>query len=86
MRHGPNCGNCRYSSPEIVDFNAAGDEEPTPILLCHRYPPTMIATGIIGHEGRTTDAAMAFPQVQSTDWCGEWQPPEPEYAGTGGEQ
>lgn len=80
------CAFCRFADPSVVDFDSRGEANPSPVLLCHRYPPAMIGTGVIDSERGTTDAAMAFPQVQETDWCGEYQPPEGNYMGTGGEQ
>lgn len=68
-----NCAICYYSTPEIVDFDAAGAETPTPILLCRRYPPTMVGTGEVDPISGTTQAGMAFPQVTDRDWCGEWK-------------
>lgn len=60
----PNCSDCRYAIGFIADKNVAGEEDPTPIIECHRYPPVMQAT--------EDELVMLWPQVAVNDWCGEF--------------
>ena len=48
-----------------MGFTAGGDESPTPVLECHRFPPSQIVLN-------ETDVTMLWPQVREDDWCGEW--------------
>jgi hypothetical protein len=61
----PRCGTCRYADPAVIG-NVDGDG-PDAVLLCHRYPPTMIPDD---------DDAVGpvWPLVESTGWCGEHIP------------
>jgi hypothetical protein len=53
----------------MVAFDATGVETPTPVMLCRRYPPSLVP----GHQGHSVEAAIAFPQVEADDWCGEYR-------------
>lgn len=58
---GASCSTCRFADPTV--------EDEAPAVLCRRYPPTVLN----GNDGE--HAAIAFPEVQAEDWCGEWQAP-----------
>jgi hypothetical protein len=51
------CSNCTYGEVAIGD-------DSVPRVDCHRYPPLLFVV-----DG---DPQTAFPQVEGTDWCGEW--------------
>lgn len=53
----PSCVTCRYADPAITDDNQ-------PIVRCRRLPPQ-----VFSHGG---DVCQCWPQVDETDWCGEW--------------
>ena len=62
----PICAECRYSMPNLMDYDENGDEVVTPVLECRRFPPLMVAL---------EDELVAIrPQVAETDTCGEYQP------------
>lgn len=61
------CAECVFAVPIIVDHDAEGNDTPTPVVECHRFPPTAIVTQ---HDGEGT-ASMLWPQVLGDDWCGE---------------
>lgn len=52
------CGRCHYADPVVTD-----DAEPSPVLICRRYPPTVI-----------DDDWSTWPAVHADDWCGEFRP------------
>lgn len=54
------CSTCLWATPRVAE-----DDEP--VLDCRRYPPQ----AIIEPDG---DIAVFWPQVESGDWCGEYQP------------
>lgn len=54
-----NCSTCRFADIEILD-----DETIT--LTCHRYPPQLVA------EQDHYDITQMWPQMLSSDWCGEY--------------
>ena len=51
------CENCYYVGDSDEDANADG----TPMLVCFRYPPTVVKCG------------STFPLVENNGWCGEFQ-------------
>lgn len=56
------CGTCRYADIAVLP-NVDG-EGPDAVLLCRRFPPTVVPDG--------DDAvAPAWPLVVESDWCGE---------------
>lgn len=54
------CSTCRFADPTIQDADL--------LLTCHRYPPVIVAVN-----GGPDEAGQAWPNVDSTDWCGEHQ-------------
>jgi len=59
----PTCASCRFSGPGFAEDD---HDDPTPVLLCGRYPPSLFVLG-----GQVT---QAVPQVHADDWCGEHEP------------
>lgn len=69
---GVSCAACAFSTPVLVGVNRHGEHTPTPILECHRYPPTML---VVGPDDPGGSGLMGIVvQVDSSDWCGEFQP------------
>jgi len=54
------CATCRYREYAVMEIDGQ------PVIECHRYPPLTVNDG----EGLT----RLFPQVNESDWCGEFQP------------
>lgn len=54
------CPECRFSEVVILDDG--------PNVECHRFPPVII--------GVNDEPLQVWPQVQSEDWCGEFQSKE----------
>jgi hypothetical protein len=68
----PECNNCKYFDPQVDPESDQG--------YCRRYPPMPVVTRVL----TTTDTGGAqyepavgtfWPQVNPTDWCGEWETP-----------
>jgi hypothetical protein len=60
----PTCDTCRYADPTVI-ANLDG-EGPDAVLLCHRYPPVMVADD--------DGFGPIWPLVNETNWCGEHIP------------
>lgn len=58
------CGNCRYFDQSELKKNT----------YCRRYPPAFAATD--GVDG--TCYYYLSPEVEYSEWCGEWQATEEE--------
>ena len=66
---GQKCENCRYSSLR------SGPTTSGKTLKCRRLPPQLYE----GERYGMTD----FPDVFNGDWCGEYQPADPETVSEG---
>lgn len=54
------CDSCKhYARPEHPEYHVRGD--------CRLHAPVVMQTG-----GRENIASTMWPQVLSSDWCGEW--------------
>lgn len=62
---GHRCDTCRFSQPleHAVEIGLS--------LSCQRYPPQLF-------EGATIYGSSGFPDVAPAQWCGEYQPADPE--------
>jgi hypothetical protein len=54
-----------FSDLQVVDLDSFGNNDPSPVMLCRRYPPTIQEL-----DGGTH---IVWPQVADDDWCGEYQ-------------
>ena len=71
MMNCPGCEECRFFDPDLTIEDEKDLKQnkykPADFGTCHRLPPI-----------RTTEIFGAFPIVQLTDWCAEFQPEEEE--------
>lgn len=58
------CSNCRYS--QFQGKNEYGESVTLPKGFCRRFPP-QYAISL-----RATWTDCLFPQINASDWCGEW--------------
>jgi len=52
------CRVCRW-------YEQLNPNDPNPFGLCHRYPPFVFF-------GDDPEDYVAWPEVEQSDWCGEW--------------
>lgn len=45
---------------------------------CHRYPPTLISDTQGGVDNIFSDIWTGYPNTDSDEWCGEFEPKEPK--------
>jgi len=56
------CVDCVFAEPAFI---GRGTDDEAPVLECHRFPPSLVATV---DDERVT---QVWPQMQEGDWCGE---------------
>ena len=67
------CSRCRFVERDGLD------PRPNDVLTCHRFPPTATPVSSYGSQWAGGEIRWRFPPVESTEWCGEFEPvPEPE--------
>lgn len=71
-----NCKSCVY----VVETKNPNDAKASPMLNCHRYPPTgFIATVQVtatpaNPQGLMQAPGSVWPPVMEGQWCGEYTP------------
>ncbi len=66
---GEGCANCKFSAP--YDQNQ---------VICRRFPPTVVETGIDRDDKGVAINVWTwpqFPRMQNHGWCGEWEHRKP---------
>ena len=58
------CGNCRFFHQGQTDPTAL-----TKVTMCRRFPPS----SHLLPQGHGIGNIGAYPPVQETHWCGEWE-------------
>jgi hypothetical protein len=71
------CLSCRFAKFVIMDFAPDGEDTPTPVFECHRYPAVMVPVPNAEPTEGGFPMVAAWPQVDGEAWCGEYQPQEP---------